>query len=459
METLETLIDGVRSACAAFPDGRRGEVTYFMADIGLSAFSLFFMQSESFLSYQRGLEEGRKTSNCRSLFGGAGQGPRPATLGGVASGGMTAIPTDNHIRAMLDPVPPSHLQAAFDGVLETLRRRGGLAPFQRLGGRLLIALDGTEYFCSQKLGCPHCLTRKRSNGKTESYHSMLAATIVAPGHAMALPLMPEFIAPQDGTDKQDCERNAAKRWLATHGGRVKDLKPIYLGDDLFACQPITEAITASGGDFLLTAKPSSHKALYDFMDGATIEERTITQKVAGKRLTYRYRWFEKAPLRDGKDAMLVNWTGLTITDTKGKVTYDGAFVTSLPVTRDTVAEIVACARARWKIENESFNVLKSNGYHLEHNFGHGKQNLAMMFAAMNLLAFAIHTVCDCLEQIWVDARTAKRARTRFFEHIRTITAYLVFPDWQTLMQTLIDSKPPPDIAAQIAMSPVARLPT
>ena len=380
-----------------------------MADIGLSAFSLFFMQSESFLSYQRGLEEGRKTSNCRSLFGGAGQGPRPATLGGVASGGMTAIPTDNHIRAMLDPVPPSHLQAAFDGVLETLRRRGGLAPFQRLGGRLLIALDGTEYFCSQKLGCPHCLTRKRSNGKTESYHSMLAATIVAPGHAMALPLMPEFIAPQDGTDKQDCERNAAKRWLATHGGRVKDLKPIYLGDDLFACQPIAEAITASGGDFLLTANPaeasptcfagpgpkppppSSHKALYDFMDGATIEERTITQKVAGKRLTYRYRWFEKAPLRDGKDAMLVNWTGLTITDAKGKVTYDAAFVTSLPVTRDTVPEIVACARARWKIENESFNVLKSNGYHLEHNFGHGKQNLAMMFAAMNLLAFAIHT--------------------------------------------------------------------
>jgi len=99
--------------------------------------------------------------------------------------------------------------------------------------------------------------------------------------------------------------------------------------------------------------------------------------------------------------------------------------------------------------HESFNVLKSNGYHLEHNFGHGKQHLAMLFAALNLLAFAIHTVCDCLEQLWIDARTAKRARTRFFEHIRTITAYLVFPDWTTLMQTLIDSKPPPDIAAQI----------
>jgi hypothetical protein len=99
--------------------------------------------------------------------------------------------------------------------------------------------------------------------------------------------------------------------------------------------------------------------------------------------------------------------------------------------------------------HESFNVLKNNGYHLEHHFGHGKQNLAMLFAAMNLLAFAIHTVCDCLESLWVKARETKRARRRFFEHIHTITAYLDFPDWRTLMETLITSKPPPEIEKQI----------
>lgn len=432
MLILDRLLTCVKDACGAFPDKRKSAGGYSMADIGLSGFSPFFMQSESFLSHQRSLEEGQKTSNCHTLFG------------------MMKIPTDNHIRSMLDPVHPRHLQGPFDQVVAELRAHGGMKAFERLGGRALIALDGTEYFCSYKLGCPHCLTRKRSNGKIESYHSMLAATIVAPGHNMAVPLMPEFIAKQDGAEKQDCERNAGKRWLTAHAERVKELRPVYLGDDLFACQPICEAVLASGGDFLFTAKPDSHKTLYDFMNGAALNEREIVAKEGAKKLTCRYRWFLGAPLREGKDALHSNWIGVTITDAKGKVTYDGAFVTSLDVSRENVAEIAACARARWKIENESFNVLKNNGYHLEHNFGHGQQNLAMLFAAMNLLAFAIHTVCDCVEELWIKARNAKRARKRFFEHIRTITAYLVFPDWEALMTTLITSKPPPEIEKQIS---------
>jgi hypothetical protein len=430
---LDRLLAGLKDIFSVFPDKRKGEGVYSMADIGLSAFSLFFMQSESFLSYQRSLEEGRKTSNCHTLFG------------------MAKIPTDNHIRSMLDPVHPRFLQGAFDQVIAQLHALGGMRTFERLDGRVLIALDGTEYFCSQKLGCPHCQTRKRSSGRQEFYHSMLAATLVAPGHNMALPLMPEFIVKPDGAEKQDCERNAAKRWLAAHGERTKGLRPIYLGDDLFACQPIAEAALSSGGDFLFTAKPESHKTLYDFMNGATLDEVSIERGKGARKLTTRYRWFTGAPLREGKDALAVNWIGVTISDVKGKVTYDGAFVTSLKVTAANLAEIAACARARWKIENESFNVLKNNGYHLEHNFGHGKENLAMMFAAINLLAFAFHTVCDCLEDLWIKARDAKRARKRFFEHIRTITAYLVFPSWETLMTTLITSKPPPEIEKQIGL--------
>ena len=176
-----------------------------------------------------------------------------------------------------------------------------------------------------------------------------------------------------------------------------------------------------------------------------------TRKEGAKKLTYRYRWFLGAPLREEKPALDVNWLGLTILDAKGKaVLRRGLRHLARAVTRENVADIAACARARWKIENESFNVLKNNGYHLEHNFGHGKRNLAMLFAGMNLLAFAMHTTCDCVENLWVKARDAKRARKRFFEHIRAITEYLVFPDWKTLMETLITSKPPPDIEKQMA---------
>jgi hypothetical protein len=429
---LDELLDGLRAACATFPDKRKGgEVVYSMLDVGMAGFAPFFMQSESFLAHQRSLEERRKTSNCQSLFG------------------MAKIPTDNHIRSMLDPVAPSLLQPVFDQTLAALRAHGGSKAFERLGGRTAIALDGTEYFCSQKLGCPNCQTRKRSNGKTDYHHSLLAATLVAPGHDKAFPLMPEFIARQDGAEKQDCERAAAKRWLSAHAERVRELRPVYLGDDLFACQPICEAVRASGGDFLFTAKPQSHKALYNFMQGASCEELSQTRKEGAKKLTFRHRWFSGAPLREEKPALDVNWLGVTILDAKGKTVHDGAFVTSLAVTRENVAEIAACARARWKIENEGFNVLKNNGYHLEHNFGHGKQNLAMLFCAMNLLAFAMHTACDLLEDLWIKAREAKRARKRFFEHIRTITEYLVFPDWKTLMTTLITSKPPPEVEKQI----------
>jgi hypothetical protein len=427
MEIFESLLGGLQNVCAGFSDARRStDVDYSMADIGLSAFSLFFMQSESFLSHQRHLEHGQGTSNCHTLFG------------------MKKIPTDNYIRLMLDKVSPEAFEPCFDQVLQQLCKRDGLRAFQRLAGRTLVALDGTEYFCSQKLSCPQCLTRKRSNGKTEHYHAMLAAMIVAPGHNMVLPLMPEFITPQDGAQKQDCERNAAKRWLMAHGERVADLRPVYLGDALFSCQPLAEEVLETGADFLFVCKKDSHKTLYEYVEGAPLDERTVTERKPGNRsLTYRYRWIEGVPLRDGKDALTVNWLAVTILDAKGKATYDGAFVTSLPLTADNVAETAACARARWKIENESFNVLKNNGYNLAHNFGHGKKYLARTFAVMNLLAFAFHTACDCMETLWQQAREAIGTRSRFFQDLRAISAYVVFPSWHSLMNTLASSKAPP----------------
>jgi hypothetical protein len=162
------------------------------------------------------------------------------------------------------------------------------------------------------------------------------------------------------------------------------------------------------------------------------------------------RWIEAVPIRDGNDALLVNWIGFEIVDAKGKVKYSMARVTSLPVSQDNVAEIVACGRARWKIENESFNVLKNHGYELEHNFGHGQKFLAMTLAALNLLAFAWHTVLELLEPPWQTAREAKR--TSFFAHTLMLTAYVVFPSWEVLLQSLTTFTIPPELAAMIRLS-------
>ena len=404
-----------------------------MADFGLSAFAMFFMQSASFLSFQRTLERGQGRSNCQTLFG------------------IEKIPSDNYIRDMLDGADPALLAPCFQRTEQLVLEPAMREAFGRLGGRTLIALDGTEYFCSQKIACPHCQTRKRSNGKTESYHSMLAATVVAPGHSKVVPLTPVpgldpgIIARQDGAEKQDCERNAVKRWHEKHGARLKPLRPVYLADDLFACQSVVEGLVASGDDFLFTCKETSHKALYDFIDGCEFERHEVKVRKGKTHETHRYRFIEKVPLRDGEDAVLINWIGFKILDAKGVVKYRTAFVTSLPVTKANVAEIVACGRARWKIENESFNVLKNHGYELEHNFGHGEIHLAMTLAALNMLAFAWHTVLDLLEPPWRKARKAAEKRTSFFAYLVTLTTFVVFPAWSDLLEALATFTIPPEL--------------
>jgi len=422
----ESLIADLKALCATLPDRRKGANTmYEMADIGMAAFSTFFMQSPSFLAHQTALERGRGTSNCRTLFA------------------MEKIPSDNHIRSMLDPVPPDLLLPMFGKCLAVLEKDHGLAAFQRLGGHVLIALDGTEYFCSQKLNCANCSSRARANGRTEHFHSMVSAVLVAPGHDRALPLEPEFIAPQDGAEKQDCEARAMHRWLSLHGPRYAHLKPIYMGDDLSSRQATCEAVRAVGGHFLFTAKPTSHKTLYSWLDGAEVPSMEQRVKQGARFVTHRYRWLEGVPIRDGKDAMLVNWLEIEILDPAGKVTYRNSFVTDLSVNKDNVAELAACGRARWKIENESFNTLKTKGYNLEHNFGHGQQHLSAVLATMNLIAFAMHTVADLVDTAWKAARMAVGARKRFFEDLRAITTYLVFPTWGQLVETLRTGQPPP----------------
>ena len=427
MPVLNSLLGSLRGCLDGFPDKRRGlNTTYGIGDIGMAAFSVFFMQSPSFLAHQRQLEEGHGRSNCASLFG------------------IAKIPSDTHIRDMLDPAAPALLRPAFAETIEQLRQiSGGLDMFRRLDGHVLIALDGTEYHCSRKISCPRCSTRVRGNGGTEYHHSMLAATLVAPGHDKVIPLEPEFIVPQDGAEKQDCETMAAKRWLAAHAQRYAALDPVYLGDDLFSRQPLCQAVLDTGGHFIFVCKPASHPLIQEYLIGADLPVLEQTVKRGKQRFIHRYRWLHDAPLRDGREALIVNWFEIEIINARSETTYRNSFVTDLPVGPGSVVELAACGRARWKIENETFNVLKNKGYNLEHSFGHGKHNLSAILVSLNLLAFAFHTVCDIGDELWRNARSKLGPRYNFFSKLAAITAYLIFPSWDDLLLTLAFAKPPP----------------
>jgi hypothetical protein len=426
LDTLDRLLTSLRRCCLSLPDKRTGTNTrYAMADFGLAAFSVFFMQSPSFLEHQRHLAAGQGHSNCETLFG------------------MTKIPGDSQIRAKLDPIEPSQFHPMFDDVLDELQRSDGIKAFRRLDNHVLIALDGTQYHSSYKVSCPRCSTRQHGNGKTEYHHDMLAATLVAPGHNRVVPLIPEFIVPQDGHDKQDCESRAARRWLVANGARYASLNPIVMGDDLFSRQPICEAVLAAGMHFLFVCKPASHPAIEDFRAGVVLDELKKKVKRGRHWFTYRYRWMNEVPLRGDERAMMVNWLMIEIISPAGKVTHRNSFITDLSVDRCNVVEMATCGGARWKIENESFNTLKNQGYNLEHNFGHGSQNLSAVLATLNLLAFACHTICALAIPLWQAARDAIGTRKRFFEHLRSITVFLVFPGWEDVLATLAFIRPPP----------------
>jgi hypothetical protein len=400
---------------------------YSMADIGMAAFSLFFMQHPSFLAFQRSLYGHKGQDNTQTLFG------------------MGKIPSDNHIRNMLDGVSPEHFDENFFFMLDELENSKVRVVRNVLAGSTLIALDGSEYHCSQKISCPSCSKRKHSDAREEYFHSFLGATIVRPGDPRVFSLPPEFIQNQDGDKKQDCELKAARRWFARIAPLCVKYNPVYLGDDLYSKHDFCNLVLQNGGSFIFTCKDSSHKTLHEFRKGLVPETHVEVSGKGDQKREYHYSWLYNLPIRDGTHALPVNWIDVNIVNPKGKTTYHASFITNIFPDKGNISELIMCARARWKIENETFNVLKNNGYHLEHNFGHGQQTLSAVLVTLNLLAFALHNACDAVESLWQKAREICGARNRMFIHLWNITIYHVFQTWSALMNTLITGRPPPPV--------------
>ena len=268
---------------------------------------------------------------------------------------------------------------------------------------------------------------------------VLAAVLVAPGKEHVIPLDPEFISPQDGHNKQDCEQQAIKRWVKRNAGRFAPWKLTILTDDLHSHEPLCELLANNKVHYIMTCRTESHQALYREVNLLGKVEDAI-QTMTSRRWNGRYheewtyRWGSHVPIRAGGNALRTNWCEITIArkDT-GRLLYHNAWITSHELTGETVPEIVAAGRAHWKVENENFNVLKNRGYHFEHNYGHGKQHLSATLLTLLLLAFLLHTVLNICYSPYRAIRKKLVARETFFNDLRALTRYLYFPNWDHLM--------------------------
>lgn len=424
--TLDDITQQIRSTFAQFTDPRRGKNTrYTVVDAGLSAFSVFFMQSPSFLEYQRSLNQRLGKNNAQTLFG------------------VHDIPSDNQIRHLLDATEPGRVKPLFSYIFNALNQAGVVETYRSVNQTLLLAFDGTEYFSSHTIHCPQCSTRQHANGTVTYCHTALTPVLVKPGLDKVIPLPPEFVRPQDGAEKQDCELNAAKRWLADWGGDYRPLGITVLGDDLYCHEPFCREVLKQGMDFILVCKPASHAIVYEWLEflqrGGAVNTVVRRRWTGRRREIDTYRYATSIPLRDSDDALWVNWCELTTTDEHGKVLYHNAFATSLALNEQNVLEVVAAGRCRWKIENEHNNTLKTKGYHFEHNYGHGHHHLSSVLASLIMLAFLVHTVLEWMDDHYQLLRQKLPSRQRLFSDIRALTSYLCFESWGALMTFMLQS--------------------
>lgn len=380
---------------------------------------MMFFQDPSLNAFQQRLQEKQQLNNLKTMFN------------------VSAIPKSTQLRTSLDNIASTEIEALFSDFFNPVQKGKQLELFEFLDNQYLIPIDGVQYFSSDNIFCDCCLT-KTKNKTTSYYHQVVAAAIVCPGIKQVIPLSPEPIQNIDGSTKQDCEINAGKRIIHKIRATHPKLKIIITGDDLFSNQPFINEIKLNRMSYILVAKPTNHILLYQWF--SEFHQMGETQKlkiIDLKGYVHLYEWVNDIPLNGTKDADNVNYFEYTILK-DNKVNFHCSWVTDILITEDNIVQLVKAGRARWKIENEAFNTLKNQGYHLEHNFGHGERHLAYNLLLFNFLAFFMHQIFELSDLLYQKCRSKFTSRKEFWNQLRCTIRILIFPSFESLLKFIID---------------------
>ena len=400
--SADALFHLVRSGFAHIPDPRCEEVDISLTDTLMSAFAMFSLKAPSLLAFDKERAEG----NLHTVYG------------------IQHVPCDTYMRERLDPVSPKWLRPVFKSVFRQLQRGKALEEMVFLDGHYLLALDGTGYFSSTTIHCASCLHTVHRNGSVTYAHQMLGAAIIHPDVRAVIPLMPEPIGKYDGTDKNDCERNAAKRFVVKLRQDHPHLKFIVTEDSLSSNAPHIETLQQHDLHYILGVKEGDHAFLFQQIQAAEHAGRVAYyerhDRAAG--VLHRFRFVNDVPLNASNVDVRVNFIEYwEVGDTKVQ---HFSWVTDLRVSTRNVFHLMRGGRARWKIENETFNTLKNQGYNFEHNYGHGEQHLAVVFAMLMMLAFLVDQTqqlcCALFQAVWAKLGSKRllweRMRALFYDY-------------------------------------------
>ncbi|MFU8845137.1 MAG: hypothetical protein ACNA7V_15145, partial [Bacteroidales bacterium] len=426
----DSLFQSIHSQFFNVPDLRTiGDIKISMPDALMAGFAMFSLKDPSLLAFEQ--RRVNDDSNLHTIYK------------------INTIPSDTQMRAILDPIDPEKLRPVFKIPFRQLQRAKLLEGMQFFEGHYLLSLDGTGFFSSKKLSSDICMQKKsKKSGEITYYLQMLGAAIVHPDFKEVIPLAPEFIKKQDGETKNDCERNAAKRFFEKFRNEHPHLPVIITEDALSSNAPHILEAKKYNLRYILGVKPGDHAFLFEQIEKAALESKTTEFEMvdpAQPDLVHRFRFLNQVPLNASNPDLLVNFLEYwEVTPNKVK---HFSWVTDFTITHANAFSLMRGGRARWKIENETFNTLKNQGYHLDHNFGLGKKNLALNFTMLMMLAFLVDQAqqisCQLFRAVW-KKEGSKRA---LWERTRSLFREFSFPSMQMLYEAILygTKKQPPII--------------
>ena len=422
--SFNNLLQGFIESVSAIPDHRdlSKKTKYSVYEICASAFAMMYFQDPSLDHFQRRLKEETNKSNLETIFK------------------VNNIPQQKRMRTFIDKIKPEYFYSAFTDVIKQAKASKILKKFE-FNGKLLCPLDGTQYFNTNSDGvsCKHCLIKNHRNGTRTYSHAVVVPMIVHPSLKQVLPLVAEEIRNEDGTKKQDCEINATKRLIPKLRLLYPDLELVIMGDGLYAKQTLIDLITENHYDYMLVVSPDYNIGFLEEVEKRREVGRIQVKEFCKAGKHYHYEWSSGIGFRKVGETTNVNYIGLTITDLNTeKITYKNTWATNLEVSENNIADLIGAARSRWKVENEGFNILKNHDYELEHNYGHGEENLAFNFFQLTLLSHLYHQAHELNDELYLQVKEKKETKKNFWDSIRSAIRNILFDSWEGLFCYLLN---------------------